>query len=75
MVSLQQRGAADRKQFLGQQPDGVQARPLASAIADRRIDIVVLKIHQVGRGGDAHVDAWVRLLEGGQPRQQPLCGE
>ncbi len=31
------------KQFLGQQPDGVQARPLASAITDRCIDIVVAK--------------------------------
>ncbi|MEY9280935.1 hypothetical protein ABIA03_002127 [Bradyrhizobium yuanmingense] len=33
------------------------------------------KIDQAGRGGDAHVDAGMLLLEIGQPRQQPFGGE
>ena len=75
LVAVEQRRAADRKHFLGHQPVGAQARPLAAAIADRDIDIVALEIDQAGRGGDPHVDAGMGFLERGKPRQQPFCGE
>ena len=48
---------------------------MAAAVADRGIDVAAPEIDQRGRGGDADVDAGMRLLERGEPRQQPFGGQ
>jgi hypothetical protein len=72
---LPESSAGHRKRFVGHQPVGAHARPVAAAVADRRIDIAVLEIDEGGRSGDTHIKAGMRFLEGGQPRQQPFGGE
>src|SRR5581483_9042058 len=72
--AIEQRGAAHRKQLVGHQPLRPHARPVAAAVADRGIDVAALEVDQAGRCGDAHVDAGVSLLKGGEARQQPFGG-
>lgn len=48
---------------------------MATAMTDRRIDIVPLEIDQTGGGRDAHVDAGMGFLKRRKPGQQPFGGE
>ena len=68
-------GTAHREHVLGHQPVRAQSRPVATAVAHRHVHLVALEIHQVRRGGDAHLDAGIGVLERGHAGDQPFGRE
>jgi hypothetical protein len=54
---------------------GVEARPLATAISDRQIDIAGGEVGERLTGPDVDVDVGVPAIEMGKARDEPVCRE
>jgi hypothetical protein len=65
-------GAADWKQLLGGEVDGVEARPIAVAVPDRQVHIFPCEVHVVHGCREFQLDFRMRLGEPAEPGDQPF---
>ncbi|MCY1535188.1 hypothetical protein D9M68_705820 [compost metagenome] len=74
-AEVEQGGAAHRGQHVVAEHVAVAVRPVAGAEADGGVQVFLVEVHRVQRGGEQHFDLRVLLVEAGQARNQPLHGE
>ena len=74
-AARQQFRAAHGKELLCTQADGIESRPVAVAVAYRKVDLLAREVDVMQRRGNPQVDAWMRLGKMAEPMHQPFGGE
>ncbi len=75
LSSSEQLGAANRKQLLGAQAGDVQPGPTAIPVPYGKIDVLPGEVDVMQGGGDAQVDAGMRLGKPAKSVDEPFGGE
>jgi hypothetical protein len=71
----EQRGAGHGKDPIVEHLLGMQLRPVAGAVADRRVEVGLHEVDQLAARVEPQIDFRVLLVEVAEPRQQPLLQE